>query len=428
MGLDAGRGLAVATFWNGAGTVASRGAQMIAMVVAARLLGPARFGALGILLSTMAAVQAIAGLSMAGTTTKYVAQFRTIDPDRAGRILAIGLVIPAVAGGIFAIGLALLAPKVSVSIMGDAALLEPFRVLSLSLIATGVLESLAGAMAGLSGFRRMALANLLSGIVALALMSGGALVGGLQGIVVATVAAGGVSCMIMGGMLHAELRESGVGYRFTGMWRELTVVWRFALPVLLVGAASMPVSWVCQSILLRRGGYVEVALFTAANGWYGVVAFLPAVFGGVVIPRLSEHYGKGDGHQLKRLATLSVFVTTLLALVIGGAVVLCGPLLMRAYGPGFSRGVVALDLVVACAAVSVVQSALGQGLAAAERMWGVAVCNVAWGGIFVAATHALVDHGAVGLALARLIAQMVLFVGVVWLYRRHVSRRGVANA
>lgn len=213
---------------------------------------------------------------------------------------------------------------------------------------------------------------------------------------------------------------------FQGMWNELPLLWRFALPSLLVGAASMPVTWLCQTVLLRRSGYVEVALFTAANQWYGVVAFLPGIFGAVVLPRLSESYGRGNRTELRRLSTLGIAVTAGIAGVLCGVFVVLAPFLMRAYGAEFSRGTLVLDLVVACAGVTVVMSSMGQGLAAVDRMWSVALCNLGWAGAFVAATLGFVDRGAVGLALARLLAQLLYFAGVVWFYQRHVSTRTAA--
>lgn len=190
----------------------------------------------------------------------------------------------------------------------------------------------------------------------------------------------------------------------------------------------MPVSWYCQTLLLKRRGYEEMALFTAANQWYGVLSFLPAIFGAVVLPRLSESYGTGDHLQLRRLSFFGIGVNGLLALLFGAAFVVASPLMMRAYGPAFSHGALVMVLVVATACVTVIQSAVGQGLAAVERMWGVAFWNLVWAGVFVAATLILVERGAVGLAGARLLAQLVGFGGAAWLFHRHVSSRSLLNA
>jgi O-antigen/teichoic acid export membrane protein len=52
----AGSSLAQDTVWNGMGTVAARGANILATIAVARVLGPTGFGALGILFATVAAV------------------------------------------------------------------------------------------------------------------------------------------------------------------------------------------------------------------------------------------------------------------------------------------------------------------------------------------------------------------------------------
>jgi O-antigen/teichoic acid export membrane protein len=419
-----GRSIAEATLWNGAGTVAARGTQVIAMIFAARALGAAKFGALGILLSTVGAVQVFSGLALSGTTTKYVAQFRLGDPARAGRVVAISHVLTVGSGLIFALAIFFGAPFLSVRAMGDAGLVSPLRALSLVVPLSGFVEMQKGALAGVHAFRKIALANLGVGAITFPAILLGARLGGLKGVIWALVSVGVLSCLGMGYALQTQLRASGLRMNFRGMWGELPLLWRFTLPSLLVGATSMPVSWFCQTLLLKRRGYEEVALFIAANQWYGVVSFLPAIFGAVVLPRLSESYGTGDRPQLRRLSSFGVGVNGLIALLFGAFFVAAAPFLMRAYGAAFVHGALVMDLVVACACVTVIQAAFGQGLAAVERMWGVALWNLVWAGTFIAATLAFVNRGAVGLASARLLAQIIGFGGAAWLFHRHVTSRG----
>jgi O-antigen/teichoic acid export membrane protein len=419
-----GRSIAEATLWNGAGTVAARGTQVIAMIFAARALGAANFGALGILLSTVGAVQVFSGLALSGTTTKYVAQFRPGDPTRAGRVIAISHVLTMGSGLVFALAIVFGAPFLSVRAMGDAGLVSPLRALSILVLFSGILETQRGALAGVHAFRRIARANFGIGIITFPAILLGARLGGLKGVIWALVVVGFLSCLAMGLMLEAQLREDGLKMNFRGMWGELPLLWRFTVPSLLVGAMSMPVSWFCQTLLLKRRGYEEMALFTAANQWYGVVSFLPAIFGAVVLPRLSASYGTGDRPQLRRLSSFGVGVNALIALTFGAGLVVAAPFLMRAYGAAFAHGALVMDLVVACAFLTVIQAAIGQGLAAVERMWGVAFWNLVWAGAFIAATLVFVNRGAVGLAWARLLAQIIYFGGAVWLFRRHVTSRG----
>lgn len=418
------RSIAEATLWNGVGTVAARGTQVIAMIFAARALGAAKFGALGILLSTVGAVQALSGLALSGTTTKYVAQFRPGDPARAGRVVGISHVLTVGSGLVFALAIFVAAPWLSVRAMSDAALAPPLRVLSIFILFSGILETQKGALAGVHAFRRIAIANLGIGVITFPAVLLGARLGGLKGVIWALVSVGLLSCIAMGYMLETELRAGGLKMDFRGMWGELPLLWRFTVPSLLVGATSMPVSWLCQTFLLRNRGYEEMAVFTAANQWYGVVSFLPAIFGAVVLPRLSESYGTGDRPQLRRLSSIGVGVNSLIAVLVGAFFVAAAPFLMRAYGAAFVHGALVMDLVVACACVTVIQAALGQGLAAVERMWGVALWNLVWAGTFIVATLAFVNRGAVGLASARLLAQIILFGGAAWLFHRHVTSRG----
>ena len=76
------------TIWSALGTTVSRGCLVLSMIFVARGLGREAFGALGIIQSTVAMLQVLAGLGMGLTATRYIAEMRRTDPARAGRIAA----------------------------------------------------------------------------------------------------------------------------------------------------------------------------------------------------------------------------------------------------------------------------------------------------------------------------------------------------
>jgi len=73
--------------------VIAQGANLAASVITARLLGREQFGEYGIVQSTVGMLGVFAGLGLGVTATRYVAEFRTSDPARAGRIVALGVLL-----------------------------------------------------------------------------------------------------------------------------------------------------------------------------------------------------------------------------------------------------------------------------------------------------------------------------------------------
>jgi O-antigen/teichoic acid export membrane protein len=79
----------------------------MASIIAARVLGRTVFGEFGMIQSTLNMFMTFANLGVGLTATKYVAEFRKTDPQRAGRIIAMSTAMAAVLGT--AVGVVLVA-------------------------------------------------------------------------------------------------------------------------------------------------------------------------------------------------------------------------------------------------------------------------------------------------------------------------------
>ena len=85
--------LARGVFWSMAGAVISRGLMLAASVLVARMLGKMGFGELGMIRSTVGMFGIFAGFGLGLTATKHVAEFRSSDPERAGRIISLSWLV-----------------------------------------------------------------------------------------------------------------------------------------------------------------------------------------------------------------------------------------------------------------------------------------------------------------------------------------------
>ena len=107
--------------WSLAGAVVSRGFLLAASIVCARFLGKDGFGALGMIQSTAGMFGIFAGLGLGLTATKYVAEFRRQDPEKAGRILALSASAAFVFGCVITVLLIFLAPFLATKVLCDSA-------------------------------------------------------------------------------------------------------------------------------------------------------------------------------------------------------------------------------------------------------------------------------------------------------------------
>ena len=119
--------------WSLIGAVIAQGASLAASVITARLLGRDQFGEYGMIQSTVGMLGIFAGLGLGITATKYVAEFRNRDPERAGRIIALGCAVAIVSGGLLALCLLAYAPVLAAKTLNAPALADELRIASVLL-------------------------------------------------------------------------------------------------------------------------------------------------------------------------------------------------------------------------------------------------------------------------------------------------------
>jgi O-antigen/teichoic acid export membrane protein len=102
------------------------------------------------------------------------------------------------------------------------------------------------------------------------------------------------------------------------------------------------------------------------------------------------------------IAVLSAVIIALLASFI-----------MKSYGKDFASGTGTLIALSAAAALSASASVIGQAIASKGWMWWGFILNLIWGSNLIVFCLLLVDHGALGLASANVIAYALHLLMVV---------------
>src|ERR1035437_1760311 len=140
--------------WSLIGAVISQGSNLAASVITARLLGREQFGEYGMIQSTVGMLGVFAGLGLGVTATKYVAEFRTLNPERAGRIIALGCAVAIVLGGLLALCLLAYAPVLAAKTLHAPGLADELRIASLLLFFNALNGAQTGALSGLEALDR----------------------------------------------------------------------------------------------------------------------------------------------------------------------------------------------------------------------------------------------------------------------------------
>src|SRR6266576_1999856 len=148
-----GKRLAAGAFWTLLGSVAARILTLPISVILARWMGPAHYGELGIIQNSVDFFSTFAGFGLGLTATKHVAELRTRDPERAGRILGLSTATAVVTGVVVAVALFILAPQLAARTLSAPHLAGPLRIGAALLFFAAITSAQSGALSGFEAFK-----------------------------------------------------------------------------------------------------------------------------------------------------------------------------------------------------------------------------------------------------------------------------------
>jgi O-antigen/teichoic acid export membrane protein len=385
--------------WNIAGAVLNNGSNFLTNILIANLLGREVFGQYGMIQSTLTTFVGVAQAAGGITATKYVAEFRSHDKEKAGRVLGLCAATTIATGCISTLLIFLCAPWLAHNTLKAAALQRPLQIAAAVVFFTVVNAFQTGALAGLESYKQWAIANGLQGPFQFGICVFSTWRWGLQGAVAGLLVSSAVRWLILHIAMKWEANKQGITLRFSGFWQERAIFMKFALPAALSGLSAAPAIWLGNTFLVRQaGGYSQMALFSAALNLKNVVIFLPIL--------LNNQRGQKDRLSYRKVFWTNMVLTGSAALL--GAVIIgaFGPHLLRLYGKTFPEGQGILTLLLCAAILEVLAMASYQIIQSEEKMW------LSLLGVMLPRDLALVFlayrltplYGAVGLGLAHLIA------------------------
>ena len=405
--------------WNIIGAIINNGSNFLTNIAIANLLGRELFGQYGMLQSTLATFVGIAQAAGGITATRYVAEFRATNRERAGRVLGLCTATTAITGIVSTTLILLCSPWLATTTLRSSFLTRPLQIAAGVVFFTVVNAYQMGALAGLESYREWAIANGLQGPAQLAICSFLAWRWGLQGAVLGLLA----TAVIRWGVLHLtlvrEAKKQDIHVHYSGIWEERTILYRFALPAALSSLSAAPAIWFGNALLARQtGGYSQLALFSAALNLKSVVMFLPMLMNNVGTSLLNNHRGHANRLKYRHIFWTNAILTGIA--VLGGAIFIAAfrnPLL-RWYGKTFPEGREILLLLLCSAVIETVAMSFYQIIQSEEKMWLSLVAvmlprDLALAGFAYWLTP---TYGAVGLGfsyvLAWILCSTVVFVAV----------------
>jgi O-antigen/teichoic acid export membrane protein len=400
-GADSLRGrFARGAVWSLIGAGLWQGLSLAASVLTARLLGREQFGKYGMIQSTVGMLGVFAGLGLGLTATKYVAEFRTSDAERAGRIVTLGCTVAIVSGGLLALGLLAFAPLLASKTLNTPELTNELRIASVLLFLNALNGAQTGALSGFEAFRAIARINMVRGLVVVPITVATVLMWRLSGAIWALAATAGIACFLSQVSLQREYTALGIHPRFWSGWAERRVLWTFSIPAFLSGALVGPVTWAANTMLVNQpSGYAEMGVFSAASQWRNAIGFIPGVLAQFALPILSNLNGERDVSRYGKALRWNLILVAAAATAVAVPVALGAPQIMQLYGRGFQQGWLVLVLSAATAIISCTNNVVGTAIISAGSIWLAFAFNAMWAAVLLAGCYCFIPTKlALGLA------------------------------
>jgi O-antigen/teichoic acid export membrane protein len=389
-----------------AGSVVERGLNFLAFVFAARFMGTIGFGELGIIYSTMAMISVFAGFGIVVTGTKYVAQFKIVNPEKTGRI--IGLI------GIVSISFSTIYCCVIINTAGTIATdyLHAFHLKD-ALLVSGILlafniinEAQKGILTGLEEFKKIIILNFISGISTLVLMTTGVYYGNLIGALYGASFASFITLVFSLYFLTKACNKYLIPVSVMNSFKELKIISNYSFPAFISGVSVAMGLWLMRTLILGNpNGYYEIGLFTAASRFQVIVNLLGISAGNALLPILSTQELKKN----KALIDFNIIVSWGIGIFLTIPIICFPEIAVVIFGENFDNSqfykIVALLMVTAV--IMLYKQGLGRIIAANGLMWWSALSNILWVIILLMCTQLFIEQGAFGLSKALFCSYLV---------------------
>ena len=399
----------------------AQGSAFLIRIVVANLLGRQVFGEYAMIQSTVLTVASVAQAATGYTATRYVAEFRSTDPDRAGRILGLCGLVATVSACVAAVALLAGAPWLAANVLRAPHLAFALGLMAIVMLFTVMNGYQLGALAGLESYRALAITGMIGGVASMTMCSVAAWFGGLHWILAGLGAASAAQWLAAQRLLAWETARRKIMVRWRGVSRDFSALSRFALPATLSGLSALPAVWVAQLFLVRQpGGYDQLALYGAAHSFKMLVLFLPYVINNVGLSLLSHQRGLWDGGDYWRAFRINIGLTAGTVMLGALAVILLGPWLVGMFGRTFGSAYPVLVLLMLATVSEALGVATYQVIHVEEKIWwalfGIVLPRDV--GIVLLSYVLSPRYGALGLAAAHSAGSMLALLACIYVARR----------
>lgn len=408
------------------GSITSKILVLLSTMLVARILGKEAYGQLGIINSTILMFVAFAGFGMGATASKFIAENRDKNPEKAIDIYLISNGFTGVLGIILTTFLLFFAPTIAQNSLNAPELVNEIRVGSVIFLFSILNGAQLGSLAGFEDFKAIAISNVLKAFTQALFTVCGAKYFGLIGAVLGF----GVSFLVawIVNFIYVNRHLNKISISVTSRIEKLTldkfsVLWKFSLPAAISSMIIPPAIWWAKTLLVRDNGFEAMANFEVAEQWRAQILFIPGVLATIILPVLANNKAtdskKDFINTIKTNLILNVVIATLLTILI----FFTGNIILSGYGNEFTNTFPLYILALSAILISV-SNIVNPIIMTYDKMWVGVLINLIWVFVFIIMAYFLIKYGYSenGLAIAILLSYCISLI-LYFLYIRYLLNK-----
>lgn len=404
---------AIGTFWGLLSTIITRLFSMITSIFIARMLGADNFGVYGIIQSTLH-IGLLVGYALGGTLTKYIAEYKYKDNNKLEDIINLIITLSLITSITMSILLVVSSSWLASNILNRTNMASLLYLGALLLLSSSLTSVQMGAISGFENFKEIAKLSSIQAILVLILSIPLVYYFGVHGAIIALIISNAIVYIISEIVLKKEFitYNLDIHYFDISSFKEIPIIWKFAMPNLVGALFIVPATWISNTILVHENnGYSELGLFNAANQWRQLIAFLPQILTVITLPILSETYGrenKNDNHQAFKI---NLRLTWSYALPMTIFVILFRNPISYLFGSQFTGMTEMMILLMIASFINILSSVISTTMLSSGNVWTLAIFNLLFGTVLVLSASLLTKlYGGVGLSMAYFIATTFMII------------------
>lgn len=396
--------------WTLLGSIIGKFLQLIAFIVVARIVGKEEYGQIGIIRSTLSMFLMFSGLGMSMTASRYIALYRNSEPNKALQIYKFTHNTVIVFGLIIAVLLFAFSNFIADKSLNNIDLSTPLKFSVIALFFMSLTSAQTGALNGFENFKALGLHSIINGVLQTGFIIAGAYYFGINGVIIAL----GITALLLYLQYQFSLKSNLELLKTTQTikdeeFKNSSIFFKFSLPAVLSGIATVPVLWWVKTYLVRHAGFGEMAIYDVAEQWYFVLLFIPNSLSSIILPLLTNITSEGTQAQYSKLIKINLLINVTITFLIAIFIAILSPLIYSFYGKEFTNSTPMLILLIT-AIICATNNVLGQVIASKGKMWvgfGVNGLWAIWLVLFSLLFIGKYSLGAIGLAYAMLASYLL---------------------